>query len=175
MARKTKIAEHLIDQYNRSWVMLLQAIENVPDEKWTDSIESIEIPWSETKGMNVWYFSNVVFHTIQTVDFYTNDNPDDFQWGGRIGGIDWKTESPAVTASRVTKKDMREYLVETKDKLNEKLSSFSEEDFFEQDGIKEWQASRLAKFIYTVRHSMWHIGELGRAMRDWDCERITWR
>jgi hypothetical protein len=171
---KSRIVEHLIEQYERSWKMLRQAIENVPDEKWTSSIEIIETPWSETKGMNVWYFSNIVYHAIQTVEFYTYDDPDDMKWGGRIGGIDWKTESPHVTASRVTKEDMLKYLEETKTNLIDKLGSFGEDDLFETDGFKEWQTSRLAKFIYTLRHSMWHIGELGRALRDWDCERIKW-
>ena len=175
MENEKRIAEHLIEQYDRSWNMLLQAIEKVPDEKWTASIEPVKKPWTETKGMNVWYFSSVVYHTIQTVEFYTYDNPDDMMWGGRIGGIDWKTESPEVTASRVMKEDMLKYLEETKSNLNNKLRSFSEDELFEKDGFKEWQASRLAKFIYTLRHSMWHIGELGRALRDWDCERIIWK
>ncbi|MFX1606390.1 MAG: hypothetical protein ACFFDD_10825 [Promethearchaeota archaeon] len=170
-----RIAEHLVNQFDRSWAMLVQAIEKVPNEKWPECIESIDIPWSETEGMNVWYFSNTVFHTIETVDFYTRDTPNDFKWGYKIEGIDWKSESPSLTTSRITKKDMLEYLTETKDNLNKKLSSFSEDEFFEQDGFRKWQASRLAKFIYTLRHSMWHIGELGRAIRDWDCERISWR
>ena len=170
-----RIAEQLVKQFDRSWEMLTQAIENVPDEKWTDSVENVNIPWSETKGKNVWYFSNRVFHIIQTVEFYARDDPNDFKWGGRIGGIDWKSESPEETASRIMKKDMLEYLSETKGSLSKKLSSFSDDELFEQDGFSEWQTSRFAKFIYTLRHSMWHIGELGRAMRDCNCERINWQ
>lgn len=170
-----RISEHLIDQFDRSWMMLRQAIEKVPDEKWMDSVEAINTPWSETKGKNIWYFSYVVYHVIQTVEFYTKDDPDEMKWGQSIGGIDWKTESPEVSASRVTKKDMLEYLEETQTILNDKLRSFSEDDLFEADGFSRWQDSRLMKFIYTVRHSMWHIGELGRAMRNWNCERIIWR
>jgi hypothetical protein len=170
-----RITEHLVRQFDRSWEMLTQAIEKVPDERWTDSVESIEVPYSETKGMNVWYFSDVVFHTIETVDFYTGDEPKSFKWGGRIGGTDWKTETPAMRASRITKKDMLEYISETKDRLTKKLSSFSKDELFEPDGFKDYLATRLDKFIYAMRHSMWHIGELGRAMRNWDCERISWR
>jgi hypothetical protein len=172
---ESRIVEHLIEEYDRSWKMLLQVIEKAPDEKWTAHVESIEMPWSETKGMNVWYFSDRVFHVIQTVEFYTSDNPEDMKWGGRIGGIDWKTESPDVTASRITKEDMLDYLSETKSNLEEKLNSFSEEDLFGTDGFKSYLACRFAKFVYTLRHSMWHIGELARAMREWDCERIIWR
>ena len=125
--------------------------------------------------MNVWFFSDRVYHIIQTVEFYTNDNPSDMKWGGRIGGIDWKSETPEVTASRITKEDMLKYMEETGNNLKAKLRSFSEDDLYETDGFKAHQPSRLAKFIYTLRHSMWHIGELSRALRDWDCERIIWR
>ena len=175
MGKENRIAEHLIEQYERSWKMLQQAIEKVPDENWTASVVTVEKPWSETEGLNVWYFSNEVFHTIQTVEFYTYDKPDDMKWGQRIGGIDWKTESPEVTASRITKKDMLKYLEEAKSGFNDKLRSLSEDEFFESDGFERWQSSRLAKYIYTLRHSMWHIGELGRALREWDCERISWQ
>lgn len=170
-----RITEHLVGQFDRSWEMLTQAIEKVPDKRWRESVEIIDVPYSETKGMNVWYFADVVFHTIETVDFYTGDGPEGFEWGGRIGGTDWKKESPAMRASKISKKDMLQYISETKARLNNKLSSFSEDEVFEGDGFKPHQATRLEKFIYTLRHSMWHIGELGRAMRNWDCERISWR
>ncbi|MFW9786115.1 MAG: hypothetical protein ACFFE2_03825 [Candidatus Thorarchaeota archaeon] len=169
-----RIAEHLIDQFNRSWKMLRQAIENVPEEKWTEHVESIDVPWNETKGMNVWYFSNIVYHVIQTVEFYALDDPDDMRWGHRIGGIDWKSESPEVTSSKIKKNDMLEYMEETMTFLNDKLRSFSEDEMFEADGFSGWQDSRLMKFVYTLRHSMWHIGELGRSLRNFECNRITW-
>ena len=155
--------------------MLIQVIEKVPNERWTECVENINVPYSETKGLNVWYFSDVVFHAIETVDFYTGDSPKDFKWGGRIGGTDWKTETPTTRATKITKMEMLEYIKETKEKLNEKLTSFSDDDYFEQDGFKDYIPSRLDKFIYTIRHNMWHIGELGRAMREWDCERVSWR
>lgn len=170
-----RIAEHLAKQFDRSWEILIQAIEKVPDERWTACVESIDVPYSEMKGMNIWYFSNVVFHAIETVDYYTEDSPKGFKWGGRIGSTDWKTETPAMRATKITKKDMLEYISETKDRLNKKLSSFSEDDFFEQDGFKDYLESRLDKFIYTLRHSMWHIGELSRAIRDFECDRLQWQ
>ena len=155
--------------------MLRQCIENVPDEKWDVGLKVIDKPWAEAKGENIWYYSDRVYHIIQTVEFYTNDDPKTMKWGGRIGGIEWRKESPEVTASRIKKDDMLEYLQETENKLRKKLMSFSDNDLFEDDGFSEWQDSRLAKFLYTMRHSMWHIGELSRALRDYDCKRTSWQ
>lgn len=172
---KKKIADHLVEQFEASWQLALETINKVPDEKWADGIERIDKPWSETEGMNVWYFSERVYHIIQTVEFYAADNPEGMKWGGRIGGIDWKSESPEETAKRITKGLMQEYLEEAKSNLENKLRSFSDDEYFETDGFSRWQPSRLAKFIYVLRHSMWHLGELSRSLREYDCEHTNWR
>ncbi len=155
--------------------MLRQSIQNVPEEKWAMGIKSIDKPWAEVKGQNIWYFSERVFHIIQTVEFYTNNDPKRMKWGNRIGGIDWRTESPEETASRIKKDDMVEYLEDTKEKLEMKLRLFSGNDLFETDRFSEWQPSRLAKFLYTMRHSMWHLGELTHALRYYDSKRTSWQ
>ncbi|MFW9806833.1 MAG: hypothetical protein ACFFFK_08900 [Candidatus Thorarchaeota archaeon] len=174
MAEK-RIADHLVEQFKSSWEITLETIDRVPDEKWTDGIERIDKPWSETEGMNVWYFCERVYHIIQTVEFYAADSPESMKWGGRIGGIDWKSESPEETAKRITKDMMHEYLEETKRNLENKLRSFSDDEYFETDGFSRWQTSRLSKFIYVLRHSMWHLGELSRALREYACEHANWR
>ncbi|MCK5152418.1 MAG: hypothetical protein KAQ65_11270, partial [Candidatus Thorarchaeota archaeon] len=109
------------------------------------------------------------------VEYYSNDDPKTMKWGSRIGGIEWRKETPEETATRIKKDDMLDYVEETEGKLREKLISFSESDLFQADGFSEWQDSRLAKFLYTMRHSMWHIGELSRAHREYDCKRISWQ
>ncbi|MHA3963789.1 MAG: hypothetical protein AM325_009630 [Candidatus Thorarchaeota archaeon SMTZ1-45] len=175
MSSEKRIIEQLIEQFESSWLMLRQSIENVPDDKWDVGIEVIDKPWAEVKGQNIWYFSERIFHIIQTVEFYSSDEPEVMKWGGRIGGIDWRKESPQITASRIKKDDMIAYLEETKMKLRNKLRTFTDDDMFETDGFSKWQPSRLAKFLYTMRHSMWHIGELSRTLREWDCERLEWQ
>lgn len=175
LSKENRMIEHLVKQFESSWNILRQSITNVPDEKWATGIEKIDKPWNQTKGENVWHFSERVYHIIETVEFYMADSPESMKWGGRIGGIDWKTESPEVTASRIKKDDMVEYLEEIKEKLEMKLRSFSENDLFETDGFSEWQPSRLAKFLYTMRHSMWHLGELTHALRYYDSKRTSWQ
>ncbi|NHI90026.1 MAG: DinB family protein [Candidatus Thorarchaeota archaeon] len=175
MEEQNAIANHLVDQFESVWNMLKASIENVPDEKWSVGLDAITKPWNQTKGENVWYFSERVFHIIETVEFYGNDDPKVMKWGARIGGIKWKEESPEETAARITKKEMLTYLEETKQQLKEKLHSLSYGDMVKTDGFSEWQPSRLAKILYTMRHSMWHIGELSRAIREYDCERIHWQ
>jgi hypothetical protein len=174
MRENDQIAEHLVQQFESIWKMISQSIENVPNDRWSEGIEQIDTPWTESKGKNIWYFSERVYHIIQTIEFYSYDSPDSMKWGSRIGGIQWRKESPEVTASRIRKDDMKDYLEEIKEQLENKLRTFSDMAFYDTDGFSEWQTSRLAKFLYTMRHSMWHIGELGKMLRDCDCKRINW-
>jgi len=175
LSEENRIIEHLVNQFESSWKILRQSVENAPDEKWAIGMKPINKPWAEAKGQNIWFFSERVYHIIQTVEFYSYDKPDFMKWGSRIGGIEWRKESPEATAARIKKDDMLEYLEETKDKLEKKLKSFSDDDLFETDGFSEWQSSRLAKFLYTLRHSIWHIGELSLALRSYDSERTSWQ
>jgi hypothetical protein len=175
LSKENRVVEHLVKQFESCWNILRQSIMNVPDEKWAIGIEKIDKPWNQTKGENVWYFSERVYHIIETVEFYMADTPESMKEGSRIGGIEWRKESPEETAHRIRKDDMLEYLEETKESLEKKLRSFSDSDFFETDGFSEWQSTRLAKFLYTMRHSMWHIGELSRSLRNYDCKRTNWQ
>jgi hypothetical protein len=175
LKEQNAIADHLVAQFESIWNLLKESIEIVPDEKWSVGMDAITKPWNQTKGENVWYFSERVYHTIETVEFYGYDEPKAMKGGERIGGIDWKVESPEETASRIAKDQMLDYMKETQKNLEKKLRSFSDNEMFESDGFSEWQPSRLAKFLYTMRHSMWHIGELSRAIREYDCERIHWQ
>ena len=47
-----RIAENLIAQFEKSWKMLQQAIEKVPDAKWTDSVQKIDKPWQGLRPRN---------------------------------------------------------------------------------------------------------------------------
>jgi len=175
MINNDNLVEHLVNQFDSSWKMLRESIMKVPDDKWSKGIEPIERSWADSKGRNIWFFSERVYHIIETVEFYCADDPKIMKWGSRIGGVEWKKESPEVTASRIKKEIMLDYLEEIKSKLESKLRSFSSEDLFGTDGFSEWQPSRLAKFLYTMRHSMWHLGELSKALRDWDSVRMSWQ
>ncbi len=175
MLKSDNLVEHLVSQFDSSWKMLRESIMKAPDDKWSMGIEPIKKSWAESKGRNIWYFSERVYHIIETVEFYSADDPKSMKWGSRIGGVEWKKESPEVTSSRIKKENMLDYLEEIKSKLESKLRSFSSEDLFNTDGFSEWQPSRLAKFLYTMRHSMWHLGELSKALRDWDSVRMSWQ
>ncbi|MHA2299953.1 MAG: hypothetical protein ACXACD_03260, partial [Candidatus Thorarchaeota archaeon] len=104
----------------------------------------------------------------------SGDDTEGIVWGGAIGGIDWKKESPHTTASRIEKNDMLIYLKKIESSLEAKLDSFSDKDLLEPDGFAKSHPNRLSKYLYLMRHTMYHLGELARVLRNCNCERLKW-
>ncbi|MFW9802739.1 MAG: hypothetical protein ACFFFC_08820 [Candidatus Thorarchaeota archaeon] len=166
--------EQLKTQFDSSWDMIRQAIMNVPDEKWSTGLIGRGEPWLEPEEMNIEYYSYVVLHLIESADFYSRDDPNNMKWGSAIGGIDWKNETPQETASRISKEAMLDYAKKIESQLTKKLDSLSIEDLLEQDGFSKSYPNRLAKYLSLMRHTMFHIGELARVLRNYGCERLSW-
>ncbi|MHA2303239.1 MAG: hypothetical protein ACXACD_20035, partial [Candidatus Thorarchaeota archaeon] len=106
MSTGNEMVEQLKAQFCSCWKMLRQAIKNVPDENWSAGLDHRYETWVDTEVMNIWYYSYVVLHLIESAEFYSGDDTEGIVWGGAIGGIDWKKESPHTTASRIEKNDM---------------------------------------------------------------------
>jgi hypothetical protein len=174
VSTENEMVEQLKSQFGSCWNMLRQAIKNVPDEKWSSGLDHRYETWIDTEVMNIWYYSYVVLHLIESADFYSQDDTDEMIWGGAIGGIDWKHESPHETASRISKKAMLQYLRKIESSLDAKLDSFSDKDLLEPDGFSKSHPNRLSKYLYLIRHTMYHIGELARVLRTYNCERLKW-
>jgi hypothetical protein len=174
MSTGNEMVEQLKSQFESCWMMLRQAINNVPEENWYGGLGHIYESWVDSEVMNIWYYSYVVLHLIESVEFYSGDDTDDMVWGRAIGGIDWKNESPHVTASRISKEDMLKYLKKVESSFSKKLSSFSDEDLLEADGFAKSHPNRFSKYMYLLRHTMYHIGELARVLRICNCERLKW-
>ncbi|MFW9967009.1 MAG: hypothetical protein ACFFEA_07630 [Candidatus Thorarchaeota archaeon] len=169
-----EFVEQMKAQFRSCWLMLRQAIRNVPDEYWSMGLIRRNEPWVDTEEMNIEYYSYVVLHLLESVEFYSQDDTNEMIWGAAIGGIDWKKESPQETASRISKEAMLEYSKKIESLLEAKLNSLSEKDLLEPDGFSRSYPNRLAKYLNLMRHTMFHIGELARVLRNCNCERLNW-
>jgi len=142
--------------------MLESAIESVPDDKWH-------------QGIGKWYFSFNAYHVIDTAQFYMLSDPDQMKWGERAG-IDWESveDWEKEVLPKLTKDFVQSYLMETKEKMISLFNSMTDQDYLKRDGF-HWFDSVLEKLVYLLRHSMLHIGELSRSLREWSCKHIKWQ
>ena len=159
---KVTLSSILITQFKDKWRMLKQTIDKIPDDKWH-------------KGKNKWIYSWGVYHVIETADFYSLTYHEDMQWG-KVADIDWKKDSEEEIEKKklnLTKKMMYDYMDEMDKRITKFLENKSDEDLLKKDSYY-WFESIYGKLIYLLRHNSFHIGELAKALRDWDCERFKW-
>lgn len=141
--------------------MLMQGIEKIPDGEWH-------------YGRDKWFYSLRVYHIIETSEFYARDTPEGMQWGKHLGQVNWKEEMSLKKAAKlITKKEVIKYLGEMKRRITKQLKALSDEDLLKKDGF-HWFSGIYEKYVYLLRHSNFHIGELAYALRTLECDRIEW-
>ena len=161
MNAENTLVKGLIRQYQSSWKMLRNAVENIPDERWHDGSEG-------------WFFSLTAYHFVETMEFYMYDNPDSMKWGARAG-YTWTdtTDIEKDIVPKITKKLVLTYLDEMEEHVTKTISSMDSKKLESKDKF-HWFESVFEKYVYLLRHNMHHNGELSRTLRDWGCKRSKW-
>lgn len=144
------IGSGLADQFERTWMMLRQAIDNCPDEEWK-------------RDAGHWFLipSRLAYHTIETVDHYSRESPEDMPWAERFG-VDWEMREAEKLPDR---EPMLDYLEEIRGSLKGKLHSMSDEAILGEHAFPWTGATVLERMIYTLRHSMFHLGQIQAELR----------
>ncbi|MHA1935853.1 MAG: hypothetical protein ACW97A_11270 [Candidatus Thorarchaeota archaeon] len=157
----TGLSKGILTEFDSTWKMLQTSIEKIPDDKWHS-------------GVGKWFYSYNVYHIIETVHFYINNDPKDLKWGERAG-YEWTkdTDIEKDVLHLISKDLVQSYIQEITNIVVEKMKSTPDEEFFEKDGFY-WFNSLFERMIYTLRHSAHHIGELSRALRELKLESIKW-
>jgi uncharacterized protein YllA (UPF0747 family) len=155
----------LITQFNSSWKMLEQGIDQISKNNWIENKSD-------------WMFVKNVYHIIETAEFYNGDSPKDFPWGKRAN-IEWKNNKNQDVKidkySLLSKQYLKNYLLEIKEKVEEKINIIGEKGLLLQDAFSGGNEKNIFdKYLYLLRHNMHHIGELNKTLRDNKKKRIDW-
>lgn len=156
------LSSMLMIQFKDKWKHLNQVIDKVPEKKFH-------------VGEKKWRFSWVLFHIIETADFYSRNTPDTMKWGDKAG-FDWEKSSKQEIIEKkltITKNMLREYSKEIELRIEQFLKDVSDEELLKKDDF-HWFDSILGKLVYMLRHNAFHVGELARILRGWDGERFKW-
>jgi len=159
-----RIGVILSREFQNSWSMLREAIENITEEFWQTS-------------ENDWSYSWNIYHIIETAEFYSRNTPQGMEWGKRAN-INWEIDSEEEInnkKSQITKEFLLQYLEEVEKRISDILINSTDDEFFNTDEFDQGNLFVLEKLIYLLRHNMHHIGELNKVLRDSNNERISWR
>ncbi|NHJ84126.1 MAG: DinB family protein [Asgard group archaeon] len=149
----------LLTQFTSTWKMLMEAIDNCPDECWYGTDKD-------------WNFSRTVYHIIETQEFYIRNTPEGMVWGKLL--VDKENKDTPPEEIYPEKAVLLEYLNDIGNQIKDYLKIITKEELLEKDGFK-WFSSIFEKLLYLLRHNAHHLGELGRMLREWNCERMHWQ
>lgn len=137
-------------QFLATLEMLKKAIEQCPDEMWTD-------PKPKNK------FWHIAFHSLFFTHFYLHPTQDDF--------VAWEKHRQEVVSLQpsddpdkvvpYSQTEVLEYLVFCQQQVKEKVAS---SDLAAESGFHWLPFNTLEKHLYNIRHTQLHVGEL--------CERL---
>ena len=152
----------LRSRFKGLWEHFHQLTDKIPEDRLHEGEESWQISW-------------VLYHMIETAEFYYQNSPDMMKWGRRAG-LDWKknTEDEIRKRKKDINKDMlQEYAQEIEKKIEDYLEQTTDAALLEKDGF-EYFDSVVGKLIYLLQHNHYHIGELASILRSMDAERFKW-
>ena len=144
------IGNGLADQFEHMWMMLRETIGNCTDEEWK-------------RDAGHWFLipSRLAYHIIETVDFYSRESPEGMPFAERFG-VDWETREVEKLPDR---ESLLDYLEEIRGSLKGKLRSRPDETILAGHPFPWTGATVLERMIYTLRHSMFHLGQIQAELR----------
>ena len=158
MSGAKSIRDELAEQFNRSFKMIRAVVNNIPPEEWKEGINEMFSP------------AVIAYHTVESLDFYFCGR-DQFEWGYRFRGPWWKTTIEELP----TKKEIVAYLEEIEERVAAYFESCQDTDLLENFDLYDWSGGTLlGHFIYALRHTMHHQGQLAALQMQYGIEDDTW-
>lgn len=159
----TQIVDTLVQETKVVFDMINLGITNMDDQIWTE----IENDWS---------YLNTLYHIIETLEFYIYDNPEELKQstlGIKIREVsEGKINLKIININKIT---MNEYLDEVQKLVLSTLNSYNDYDLLKTDEYAKWGfKSIFHKISYTLRHTMFHLGELSKFLRENDYDHMKW-
>lgn len=158
--QETTIIASLLEAFGLIWGMYEEAIEDIPDEHWRTGEIGYLIP------------SRLVYHVLETADYYSGEDPEGFPWGRRFGVDPWDAPPERLPS----KEGAMEYHGEVVDKIRSWLGGLDDSDLLSREAAFSWTGSTLlGRVLYLLAHYRQHMGEINAELRRRGLPRIKWR
>jgi hypothetical protein len=140
---KNTLAQAISGQFRRALKMFREAIQAFPAEEWRVGDSHYVRP------------AGLAYHALETIDFYTSDQPADlFFWGNRFG-VDWEDQRSQLLPEQ---EQLTVYLDEIEGKL---VHWFKTVDLTAPERSYPWTGvSKLERTVYMLRHTHHHLAEM---------------
>lgn len=136
----------LMDQYQRAFSMLYEEVARFDEAQWVAGLSSFHVP------------VKLAMHIVDCLDYYFSGvTPDEYRWGHRFGGRWWDLPDDQLPG----KATVLAYAEEIERRVVDELAALDDEDLSRPFEINDGSgATLLGHYIYALRHTMHHHGEL---------------
>jgi hypothetical protein len=156
---KGSLVDTLLEAFKLMWDMYDSAMETVPEEHWRTGEIDYLIP------------ARLIYHAVQTGDFYSEETPDDFPWGHRFGEGCFDISPEGLP----TREQSREYHDEVREKVTEWIRATGDQGLMSREKAFPWTGGVvLGRALYLLGHYRQHFGELNAELRVRGLPRIPW-
>lgn len=153
-----EVARTVADQFRRTLGMFREAVLAFPADEW----RSGELDYLRPAG--------IAYHLLETIDFYTGDQPaDQFAWGGRFG-VGWESRQPERLPDQ-------QQVITYLDEMETKLAGwFAATDLTAAEERFPWTGpSVLGRAIYLLRNTQHHLAEMSLELTRRGCDSPDWK
>jgi hypothetical protein len=125
--------------------MLESTIEEFDDQQWITGFSILQVP------------VKLAIHILDTLDYYFCGKPSDqYTWGHRFGGGWWELKDDQLPS----KTAVLDYAREIAQRIFSELRAKQDSDLFHPFEIDDSGATLLGHYVYALRHTMHHQGQL---------------
>lgn len=157
---KHSISTDVVGQFAAAWTMLGETVQRFPLNLWTLDGDGSLAP------------ARLVYHILETADYYFSPSLNAFNWGGRFG-VDWETGAPG---NLPTQGQLMAYLGDVRSRCELWFKGVADETMLEPDpAYADEGMSRLDRGLYVLRHTHHHLGTLCAELRRAGLPRPAWR
>lgn len=153
------IRDALIEQWDRTWGMLRDAIQNFPENQWRTGDDDYSVP------------ARLALHAVDTAAFYAYESPEAAPNPIRFH-VDWKEAAPAELPSR---DEILQFLADTQKGLSTWLAAQDDGQMCAKNAFEWTGGSVLSRMIYSVRHLQHHAAELNLELHRRGLNSADWR
>ncbi|MFW9788388.1 MAG: hypothetical protein ACFFE2_03240 [Candidatus Thorarchaeota archaeon] len=154
------IAETLIFEMSSTFKMIRQAVSRMDSDFWKEDEKD-------------WVYAYILFHIVEAIEFYNSPSEKEWEPINDVSANSRKKETESLL--RKDKQFFEDYVSRVEDQTMKIFENLSENDVLGNDGFApRGFKSILHKYIYVMRHCMYHLGELTKSLRARDMDRIIW-
>ncbi len=125
--------------------MLYSEVERFDDKQWVTGISVFQVPVKQA------------MHIVDCLDYYSSGKTgDQYKWGHKFGGRWWELSGDQLP----TKAALLAYTQEIEERIISELTSLNDEDLSSPFEIDQSGKTLLGHYVYALRHTVHHHGQL---------------